>query len=191
MRFLLFLSFIFLLGSSSCNKKEACQDTVTYSYLAYCLAPYLFNDNSQWIYQNTSSLAYDTTRVIDWVHEYKSFANPVLDCYDYYEVEVITINYQSTLRDDFKEELYGNIISPTPSFTDATYECSEITIIDSVFVDSTMYYDVAVYTNNSDEVISYYRKDGIGIIRWIEYSASDSTVYDLIDHNVSLFEKPL
>jgi len=181
-------SFVILLTFYSCSKKQ--QDeciSEKFTKTPTCLYDFLFEENSYWIYQDTTTMEIDSVWVSSWKYTKAMYPESVTgsnydiddgaDWFCHYIDEYI-INYSRSSLNSLRpsvEHIHG--------YQYLTYygksPCENI--IDSLTTRETTYYNVGEILSTNR---SFWFKPDIGIIR-ITYK--DSATFDLINHNVNLF----
>jgi len=153
-------------------------------FLNSCLDNYQFDEGSYWVYKESSGLAWDSTYVTRW-----NFSEML----DYFGTrESVSISYESTRREPYGEIYFGGAITtnrhpPWVIESEAKFVCSA-ELIDSLSVGNSTYYGVLKGIEN--DTTQLYYKEGIGVIKIVEYFPTDTFTYDLIKHQVQLAEVP-
>jgi len=177
----------------SCSKDDESQnvpqpcDTERLDKIDACLQNYFFEVGSQWVYQDTSNSQIDSVQVISWYNG-PWWVNGASNCP--YQLERITINYNSSLNGLYADERMGNIISQKVNGNfRLRYTCGS-TQINSILISNTTYTNVTEFFPYDYSGIIYY-KEGVGVIRKVRFNPPiDTTTFDLISHQVTLFPNP-
>ena len=169
----------------SCSKET--RDSIECDYMEdrpidTCMNSLKFNVGSFWVYKDTASLQIDSTYISSINHEWKSYPYSP-DCpNDDFLVEEFSISYKSNLRGNLNELIAdASIYDPNRYIAKVgmykKYYCYTATLMDSIIVNNTTYYDINIY-NGSD--VTYYYKEGIGLIRWVKNNTSQT--FDLVNY---------
>jgi hypothetical protein len=191
MKHLLIISLI-ALACFSCSKKEVPEPTGCQEYsddgLESCFHGYLFDVNSYWIYQDTSTLQLDSVYVVNW--DTVSGPSP-----NY----CVILNHCRIYLSNYKRiGLFSGIPNEglSGSFQYGQYEgggatnynfCFTPELVDSIQVSGITYYSVVEVTSGN---FSYYFKENIGLLREVYTWNNDTTVNDLINYQVIIFSDP-
>lgn len=185
MRYMLII-ILFATIFSSCSKEETeepCTPGDVYYELFPCLNSFMYEAGSYWIYQDTSSLQIDSIFASSWSNDVIYIGGTVCGVPE--QREEIWINYQSSVKGNYTAHLRGQIIT-TNSQTIAP--CVS-TAVDSINIGGTLFYNVLEISTGG--TFKGYYKEPMGFIRKIEYNPPiDTTTYDLINHQVTLFPNP-
>ena len=150
----------------------------------------MFDVESFWIYQDTTSLLYDTTTVISYESNVGSFISGPVECSWLGSYERIDINFKNSSKGTFSKTLrsgtFGSDDDPS-----SWYSC-KLTTLDSLVVNSTTYYNVKIHEARHDSIQQdTYWVDAIGAIRFVTYNPpTDTQTRDLINHEIKLFPNP-
>ena len=158
--------------------------------LQSCFEGYLFDVNSYWIYQDTTTLQLDSVYVWNW--DTISGANPAY-CIVQNHCWIYLSNYKRMgLYSAAPSEGYdgcfqvGGWEGGGVNFCDF---CSNPVVIDSIQVNGVMYYDVIEIEDSYNNNFFYY-KENIGLLREVNIYNNDTTTRDLINYQVTLFPNP-
>jgi len=167
----------------------------------------IFNENSFWVYKNTSSNIKDTVKVIEASLSTYYFPNNGGQYYVYYNInkssflnfeyylcniENSSLNYIRSIEDGFGASLIANYIYCTEPVEDTLKKVEFIKKHDTLTIENIQYSNVIevltkynLIENYSD--VKYYWDTNIGIIKKVVYSDTDSSVWILNDYNISNF----
>lgn len=97
-------------------------------------------------------------------------------------IEEFSTRFNSNLRGNYNE-LIANFSIYNPDRIIAKigmyskYNCYTAALMDSLIVNNTIYYSVTKYDAND---VTYYYKEGIGLIRWVKNNTSQT--FDLVNY---------
>jgi len=98
--FIIIVTFICLSCSKEKENEDDCTSSTITDNIDGCLSGYLFDNNSYWVYQDTATLQLDSNYVINWSHEWEAGKSGSGGCATLYNVEHVSINYNSTRREE-------------------------------------------------------------------------------------------
>ena len=181
------LIFFVIITCLSCSKDDDCgENTGSTDAIPTCLYNYIFNTGSYWVYKDTNTTLIDSTYVTSVDYNWSSGKSGSGSCGVHISTtETIDTEYNSNVRSTFRESI---IVSSINTIYGQYFLCG-ITPKDSIVLSTGTYYNV-LDINYLDSVRLFY-KEGVGVIRRVEYNPPvDTTTYDLINYQVSLFPVP-
>lgn len=177
-----FCYMLIILALFAC-KKEECEESnpSNDSYISSCLHPYLFDENSLWVFQDTSTLINDTVTVSSWSHDIQDAKNSPGECGSTWKTEYYLFNFSSTLNGVYQEEYRSSSLKNTQYGNIWIFPCN--TTLDSLEVNDSTYYNIT-RTVVSPQVVLYYTPN-VGIIRK-ELTDSVTSIHDLIYSDINV-----
>lgn len=189
-----YLLLLALFCCFSCTREEEgidCPTREPLSTVEDCLKPFLFETGSYWVYQDSQTLEEDSTYVTGHDLKVEFDFNQRDPCPG--QVKYIGITFESTRRETYRSYLHNSTMTdwkefPFSSNARVLLECSG-SPVSSLEVNNVLYN--TVFQSDTIDSINYYMVGGLGIIRIEDFSdTTDTAVYDLIRHEVQLFEAP-
>lgn len=177
--------FLIVISFLSCKKEDCAENTSSTEAITSCLHNYIFDTGSYWIYKNTTTLSLDSTFITNVENEWTSSKNISGACGTHITTgQTINTSYNSSLRNSYNESIKG---SNTSTPYGELFLCNANTV-DSIVTTTDTYYNVLDISLGS---VRLFYKESIGVIRRVEYNPPiDTSTYDLINHQVNLFQLP-
>jgi len=178
----------------SCSKKEVpeayCQEGHINSALPTCFEGFLFDTSSYWTYLNTPSLQLDSVYVTSWdTVSYSISTNCAIENICFINLS----NYKKiSLSNAGADDRYDGCFQYGPGEgggKSICNFCSSSIVIDSIQVNSVMYYDVIEFEDSYNNK-TYYYKENIGLLKETYVWNNDTTSRELVNYQVTLFPNP-
>ena len=198
--FALICGFVFF----ACKKKEDAPKENHCYEVSKKLESYFFDIGSYWIYKNTKTEQIDSTYVLNWVKNKIIIGPGGPGEGSSGEQEFFELTFGSSMTPQFKEQLVFDFISKQTYYGGLLYVASRavgdernnakiLDIHDSLLIGNKMYTEVVEMKIVKDNYVpiemNLFYKDSIGLLKKVLFEQNDTTTYELINHNVSFFQR--